>query len=214
MGNFEFEWILRVAAALATGCALGYERHVKAKEAGITTHGILAAASCLLMIISQNAFPFADKFDAARIAAQVVSGIGFLGAGVIFVKHEMLQGLTTAAGIFATAGIGLAYGAGMYAIAAVTALAVLGAEIVFDLSIFADTRINASFRIVMSPEGNTDDVIECFHSVNWHNTSLNIRAAEEGWIISTESFTQKKFSPYELADRLKTLPHVTSVHLR
>ena len=214
MGNFEFEWICRLAAALITGCIMGYERHVKAKEAGITTHAILASASCLLMIISQEAFPFADKFDAARVAAQVVSGIGFLGAGVIFVRHDMLQGLTTAAGIFSTAAIGLAYGAGMYLLAAIAGVMLLGTEVVFDLSVFSDTRINASFRIIMDREGNTDDVIECFHSVGWHNTALHIRASEEGWLINTESYTQKTFSPYALEEKLKALPCVRSVYLQ
>ena len=83
------------------------------KSAGIRTHAIVAMGSALMMVVSK--YGFADiaeigKFDGSRIAAQVVSGVGFLGAGIIFVRNNLVSGLTTSAGIWATAGVGLAMG--------------------------------------------------------------------------------------------------------
>ena len=83
-------------------------RKNRRKEAGVRTHVIVALASCLMMEISKYGFFDLGKFDGARIAAQVVSGIGFLGAGMIFVHKNSIKGLTTAAGVWATSGIGMA----------------------------------------------------------------------------------------------------------
>lgn len=114
-------YILRMIVACMCGILIGLERKNRAKEAGVRTHCVVACASALMMIISK--YSFADMpigadgvrgADSARIAAQVVSGIGFLGAGMIFVHKNTVTGLTTAAGIWATSGVGLAIGSGMY----------------------------------------------------------------------------------------------------
>lgn len=107
------DYIIRILIACVCGFAVGYERKSRSKEAGIRTHSIVCMAACVMMIVSKYAFSDTDGVDEARIAAQVVSGIGFLGAGIIFYKRDMLHGLTTAAGVWATSGIGLAIGAGM-----------------------------------------------------------------------------------------------------
>lgn len=78
------------------------------------THAIVAMGAALMMVVSKYGFRDIPNFDASRIAAQIVSGIGFLGAGVIFIKNNSVSGLTTAAGIWATAGVGMAIGAGCY----------------------------------------------------------------------------------------------------
>ena len=114
MTNFNPEWLLRILCAVTIGSLIGYERYSASQEAGVRTHAVVSLASCLLMIISQYGFVGAERFDAARIAAQAVSGIGFLGAGIIFVQRGTIQGLSTAAGMWATSAIGLAIGAGMY----------------------------------------------------------------------------------------------------
>ncbi len=114
-------WLFRLLIACICGFAIGIERTARSKEAGLRTHTIVCFASALVMIISKYAFSDlvgdlaagTRGADSARIAAQVVSGIGFLGAGIIFYKRDLLRGLTTAAGIWATAGIGLAIGSGM-----------------------------------------------------------------------------------------------------
>jgi putative Mg2+ transporter-C (MgtC) family protein len=96
---------------------LGLEREVRNKDAGLRTYTLVGLGSALIMVVSQYGFwavvgPNASV-DPARVAAQVVSGIGFLGAGLIFVKRDVVRGLTTAAGLWLSAGIGLAAGAGM-----------------------------------------------------------------------------------------------------
>ena len=94
MSLFQYEWLLRLVCSVTVGTLIGYERHVRSKDAGIRTHAIVALASCLMMLISQYAFPDAGKFDASRVAAGVVSGIGFLGAGLIFAHDGSIYGLT------------------------------------------------------------------------------------------------------------------------
>lgn len=97
------------------GGAIGFEREFRAKEAGVRTHFIVALGSALFMLISQYAF--SGQYDHSRVAAQVVSGIGFIGAGVIIFQKNVVRGITTAAGLWVAAAIGLACGAGMYPIA-------------------------------------------------------------------------------------------------
>ena len=120
---------LRFATALLLGGIIGVEREWRAKEAGFRTHFLVALGSALFCIVSQYGFGEEVK-DSSRVAAQVVSGIGFLGAGTIIFQKNMVRGLTTAAGLWVTAAIGLACGTGMYAIAAIaTVLVILGLEV-------------------------------------------------------------------------------------
>lgn len=121
--TIEWNFILRIFVAGLLGGLIGFEREVRAKEAGLRTHFIVALGSALFMIISQYAFT--GRFDAARVAAQVVSGIGFIGAGVIIFQKNVVRGVTTAAGLWVAAAIGLASGAGMYDIAIAATLLTL-----------------------------------------------------------------------------------------
>lgn len=107
------------------GAAIGFEREIRAKGAGIRTHVLVALGSALFMIISQYGFAGAERFDAARVAAQVVSGIGFIGAGIIIFQKNRVSGLTTAAGLWVTASIGLGAGCGLYAVSAVCTVFVM-----------------------------------------------------------------------------------------
>ena len=116
------EMILRIAVGGALGALVGLERHLRAKEAGIRTHFLVGLGSALFMVISQFGFEGAERFDAARVAAQVVSGMGFLGAGLIIFHKNSVRGLTTAAGIWVVSAIGLASGAGMFWIASAAAV--------------------------------------------------------------------------------------------
>ena len=132
--NIFLDFALRLFVAGAMGVLIGLEREYRAKEAGYRTHFLVALGSALMMIVSQYGFTAVLKtdlirVDPSRIAAQVVSGIGFIGAGTIILQKQIVRGLTTAAGIWATSGIGLAVGAGMYAIGiAATLLVLLGLE--------------------------------------------------------------------------------------
>ncbi len=114
----ELVYVARIAFAALLGMIIGIERMLREKEAGIRTHFVVAMGAALTMVVSKYAFGDVTTYDGARIAAQVVSGIGFLGAGIIIYRREALHGVTTAAGIWLTAGIGLAIGAGMYIVGA------------------------------------------------------------------------------------------------
>ena len=118
--TIEWNFILRIFVAGLLGGLIGFEREFRAKEAGVRTHFIVALGSALFMVISQYAF--AGRFDAARVAAQVVSGIGFIGAGVIIFQKNVIRGITTAAGLWVAAAIGLACGAQMYSVAIATTI--------------------------------------------------------------------------------------------
>ena len=130
-----FPYLLGLVTAVVCGALIGVERTFRQKEAGIRTHIIVALGSALIMIVSKYGFfdivGLADhvNLDGSRLAAQVVTGISFLGAGIIVFKGTV-KGLTTAAGVWTTAGIGLAAGAGMYGIAVYATLILLIVQIV------------------------------------------------------------------------------------
>jgi putative Mg2+ transporter-C (MgtC) family protein len=115
-----YEMILRLLTSAVLGSVIGWERERRAWTAGLRTHMLVCLGSALVMLVSK--FGFQDtlgqsgvSFDPSRVAAQVVSGIGFLGAGtILFLRNEVVKGLTTAAGLWTVAAIGLAAGAGMY----------------------------------------------------------------------------------------------------
>lgn len=116
----NLEFLIRIVLSALLGAVIGLERTRRAKEAGIRTHCIIAISSAAFMMLSKYAFldlagvVGLREADPARVAAQVVSGISFLGAGVIFKHNTSIKGLTTAAGMWATAAVGMAVGAGMY----------------------------------------------------------------------------------------------------
>ena len=110
----ELEYLASVLLAVVLGFAIGYERKLRYKEAGIRTHTIVCAGSALIMVVSKYGFGDSVDADASRVAAQIVSGIGFLGAGIIVYRKHEIHGLTTAAGVWATSGVGMAAGAEMY----------------------------------------------------------------------------------------------------
>lgn len=132
----NLEFFIRIVLAAILGALVGLERSKRQKEAGVRTHCIIACTSALFMILSKYAFVDLVGVDGlrgadpARIAAQVVSGISFLGAGVIFKNGNSIRGLTTAAGMWGTAAVGMAIGAGMYWVGLIEAAVLVGIQIV------------------------------------------------------------------------------------
>lgn len=133
--QMNIDFCLRMLLSCICGTAIGVERSRHFKEAGVRTHIIVCVGAALVMIVSKygfvdltmpdgSLFPGTRGADPARVAAQVVSGISFLGAGVIFKREGLIRGLTTAAGIWVTAAIGLAVGAGMMLVGLFAALIV------------------------------------------------------------------------------------------
>lgn len=136
--TIELECFLRILMASLCGCMIGYERTRRLKEAGVRTHCVVACGAALMMVVSKYGFSDiiqngvylygSDGADASRIAAQVVTGVGFLGAGVIFRTGTSVKGLTTAAGIWATSAVGLAFGAGLCLIGWLTTIFIVAIQ--------------------------------------------------------------------------------------
>ncbi|MBR4001676.1 MAG: MgtC/SapB family protein [Bacteroidales bacterium] len=122
--SITLQLLIRLLVAGALGALIGYERELHAKGAGVRTHVLVALGAALFMIISQHGFAGAERFDAARVAAGVVTGIGFLGGGIIMKKNHV-SGLTTAAGLWVTGAIGMGAGCGLYVMAGACTFLVL-----------------------------------------------------------------------------------------
>lgn len=158
MSNEQVVYILRIILAGVCGIAIGMERKNRSKEAGIRTHFVVACGAALIMIVSKYAFfdviqsgMFGDievRLDPSRVASTIASGIGFLGAGMIFVHKNTISGLTTAAGIWATSGVGMAIGAGMYGVGVGAAIVILIAQLVLHLDLRRNKNANIKILIV------------------------------------------------------------------
>ena len=163
------ELLLRIVLATLCGAVLGLERTKRFKEAGVRTYLLVACSAAAIMIVSKYGFvdialaslPGARDADGARLAAQVVSGIGFLGAGMIFRHDNKVSGLTTAAGIWATAGIGLAFGAGMYIIGLFTTVLILLLQFVMHrFSFRKDAMVSQVITVTVSePAAFREDML-------------------------------------------------------
>lgn len=165
---------LRLLIAMLLGGVIGIEREYRSKEAGFRTHFLVALGSALFCIVSQYGFGF-DLKDSSRVAAQVVSGIGFLGAGTIIFQRNVVRGLTTAAGLWVTAAIGLACGSGMFAAAAIaTVLIIVGLEVlILFIPHIGRTVVELSFST--SSEDNIKTVVNELKQVGIRISSYKLR---------------------------------------
>ncbi len=128
--SWQWELLLRLVVACIMGLAIGLERRNRNKLAGVKTHTIVAFGAALIMMVSKYGFADIPNYDASRIAAQIVSGIGFLGTGIIIVRNNSsVSGLTTAAGLWVTAGVGMSIGAGQYFLSISSALLLICVQV-------------------------------------------------------------------------------------
>ena len=211
-------WVVRILIASLCGFIIGFERKSRSKEAGIRTHAIVCMASALMIIVSKYAFSDmatatgAKDADPARIAAQVVSGIGFLGAGIIFVRRDILHGLTTAAGIWATAGIGMAIGAGLIVVGVTSAALLVFLQILLHrpLKIFRQNT-HIILRVSAYIEGPED--IEKLKQIFDVKKFLQFRTSrnENGTVTDVEITTLKQFTPADLYSILSANPFIKSI---
>jgi len=160
------EFILRLFIAALLGGIIGFEREHRAKEAGARTHFLVALGSALFMIISQYGFDVVlgqfhkASFDPSRIASQVVTGIGFIGAGTIIFQKHMVRGLTTAAGLWVTSAIGLTCGAGLYPLAVAATILVLFCLEALNMVITKFGTMNLVITFVTSDKHDITKIIE------------------------------------------------------
>ena len=191
------------------GFAIGLERKARFKEAGIRTHTIVCFGSALMMLVSK--FAFDSEADSARVAAQIVSGIGFLGAGMIVYRQHEVRGLTTAAGVWATAGIGMACGGGMYILAIGATLILIFVQCVFHLNcrIFRQKRYY-SVKIEFLQTGDENLRIKGIFGTDRFN-HLVITRTDESVIYRATLKTDKEFSSTTLNEIVENNPFICSV---
>ncbi len=188
----ELDWnnifMIRLAIAGILGAAIGFERECRAKEAGTRTHFLVAVGSCLMMIVSQWGFQDIAagsaagfyRADVGRVAAQIVSGIGFIGAGTIMMQKQVVHGLTTAAGLWAVAGIGMAIGGGLYWVGiSATCLALIGLEALRYL--LRKFRTRSSYLVFLTKDrSNLIQVTNELNANDFHILSYSVSSEKKG----------------------------------
>lgn len=186
--NMPWDFVIRLIIAAILGGVVGYERESHSKQAGIKTHILVCIGAALIMIVSQYGF-FAVlgenvRVDPSRIAAQVVSGIGFLGGGIILKDSGNIRGLSTAAGIWCVAGIGLAIGCGLYLISICTTILIL---IVFEvLTRLSKNFYNKQLEISIGAKGQQYEIFqELIKGNNVIITNIKVVSEEDKFNIAT-----------------------------
>ena len=189
-------FLIDILISAFLGFLIGLERKKRFKEAGIRTHTLVSIGACLMMIISINAF--GPDADAARVAAQIVSGVGFLGAGIIIYRKQEIKGLTTAAGVWATAGVGMACGGRLYIVAIGATLIMIGIQLLFHLKIKPfKTKKYFSVNIVFLQIDDANKKIKEMFGVDRFN-HLNIKRDGENITYSATLNTDKELSSTQL----------------
>ncbi|MGX1460413.1 putative Mg2+ transporter-C (MgtC) family protein [Bacillus thuringiensis] len=223
--SVDFDFIIRIGVAGLLGAMIGIEREIRSKEAGLKTHFLVAVGSALIMVVSKYAFSdivFEEhmSLDPSRIAAQVVSGVGFLGAGTIIIQKQAVKGLTTAAGLWATAGIGLAIGAGMYVVGiGATILVLIGLEIVsriFKVQFLFPQNITV--QMFVNKHEAVQQILETLQVKGIPILSYEVEASQQstetvykiGMQLKNISSEEKN----EFIQHMQTLPEVTFIKLK
>ena len=194
--NIQMEFLLRIVIAAVCGTAIGFERQNRLKVAGIRTHLIVALGAALITIVSKYGFEdilgkTGVALDPSRIAAQIVSGIGFLGAGIIFVRKQEISGLTTAAGIWATSGVGMAIGAGMYLIGIVSSALIIFVQIILhkDFKWFHVTSGEWIYFQIEDQEGSIASLQRALQNKKVEVVNIKAKKSEKG-ILSIECYAK------------------------
>ena len=185
----NLEFFVRLLLSAALGALVGLERSKRQKEAGVRTHCIIACTSALFMILSKYAFMDLVDIsgirgaDPARIAAQVVSGISFLGAGVIFKNGNSSRGLTTAAGMWGTAAVGMAIGAGMYWVGFIEAAILVAIQIILHrFPVGADALTTQEILVEMADTQEMQDKFDELLKKHRGQVTESSLTREEGYL--------------------------------
>ncbi len=209
-GDFAIaEQIIRLILALALGFAIGFERKMRFKEAGPRTHTIVCIGSCLFTLLSIYAFP---KSDPARIAAQIVPGIGFIGAGMIFYHKETVHGLTTAAGMWATAAIGMAMGAGWYVISILATVLIILIQCIMHMNfkVFHAHHFVKVNVVYKDNDGSEGEKIRDFFGVN-RFTKISTKKDGDDIIYSVVISTDKVVSASDIHRIINENKNIVSI---
>lgn len=206
----ELYHLISILLSVVLGFAIGFERKLRYKEAGIRTHTIVCVGSALITVVSKYGFG-EDGTDASRVAAQIVSGIGFLGAGIIVYRKHEIHGLTTAAGVWATSGVGMAAGAGLYIVAAGATVIIIAVQCLFhaNLRVFR-TKKYFQIKICFVSDGTANDVIkELFQTDRFYRLVIERKGDET--IYHATLNTDKEYSSQRLGEIMAENPFIKSI---
>jgi putative Mg2+ transporter-C (MgtC) family protein len=221
MTPLDWTLILRLLIAAVLGSVIGVEREKKAWAPGLRTHMLVSVGACLFMIVS--AFGFSDILgaknvilDPSRIAAQVVSGIGFLGAGSILLRGEVVRGLTTAASLWSVAAIGLAVGGGLYveAVAATLVIIIILAGIKPLEERFQQRHINHELQVEAAPGALSMGALEAALGYRGRRVIRYVARPSDTEGQENVSITFNRLSPAEVGEieiMLRRIPGVVTV---
>ena len=214
-----WHFIIRLVVSIVCGVIIGVERKTRSKEAGIRTHALVCMAACLFMIISKymTTAQFNDSGvasgDPTRIASTVVTGIGFLGAGIIMYRRDVMYGLTTAAGVWATAAIGMAIGSGFVVLGAVATVLILILQIFFHLPIKAFNTTHLSvirMQVWLECDDTLNSIINELGTPRV--TSYKVKMIDEKMIANVEVTTKAQLSVDEMNRLIRSYPdHLLSI---
>lgn len=217
----QLDWLLRIIIAAICGAIIGYERAIQRKSAGVRTHIVVAIASALFMIVSK--YGFADllnmhdiALDPSRIAAQIVTGISFIGAGTILVRREQISGLTTAAGVWATSAIGMAIGAGMYSIGMLATAFLFIIQVLFhDDTLINKIILHVRFNIqieAVNKQKVLPKIQEELEENQVENVSVKILdVSDERIIFNVDGIINNKKDENEIIMALRKYPDITRI---
>lgn len=208
-------WVVRIIVATLCGGAIGIERTMRQKDAGFRTHCIVALGAALAVIVSKYGFfdvlldypGLKIQADASRIASNILTGVGFLGAGMIFVKGANIKGLTTAAGIWATAAVGMTIGSGLYFVGIVSTLLIIVLQIVFHTFLIGFDKVLANDvrnDVVVSLR-NTPEAVSAFklqleeHGMQIMNSKISLQSKAERLTLTLTVHSDKDIDFLEIA---------------
>ena len=200
----NYEHLLRIFIAALLGGAIGLEREYRSKMAGFRTHFLVAMGSAIFMIMSIHGFdsdlPLLDKtnysLDPARIAANIVTGIGFIGAGAIIFQKHIVRGITTAAGIWVTAAIGMACGGGHYALSVATTILVLFCLEMFNFILSKMGRKTVSLSITARSRYEVNSILEKLKTAGFgidsYNIEMTVKDDKKVYVITLDLKVRRK----------------------
>ncbi|MBE6091763.1 MAG: MgtC/SapB family protein [Selenomonas ruminantium] len=218
------ELFLRLVLSCVLGGIIGYERQSRRKSAGLRTNVLVCLGSCLIMVMSVELYQEVEgktNADPARLAAQVVSGIGFLGAGAIMKEGLSVTGLTTAACLWVVAGVGLAVGAGFYAGALIsTALVFVTLGSLSRLDDWVDHEKNLSLNIhTVDRPGQLMRISRCLEDLQLRVRGVKVKAdedevddsGEKSMYIDLEIFNKQSIKSIIIVDAVRQIDGVIRV---
>lgn len=216
-------FFVRILVACVCGATIGYERTKRFKEAGLRTHIIVCCGAALIMIVSIYGFEGLTNLegikagDPARLAAQAVTGISFMGAGVIYKNGSTIHGLTTAAGLWTTALIGLAIGAGMFGLGVFTTVLLAVLQFVMHKPVFSsDSPMSYTLKFVAKSTKTLEKDLQQ-QLFQWRARVINTKVAEneKGQVEYEITFTSDRIIAYEDIHRFFTVNEgITDVSIK